>query len=377
MTFVWGILGLSFLVFFHETGHFLAAKACGVTVEAFSIGMGPILLHKTYKGVDYRLSLIPIGGYCAMKGEKDYQKALEEGLDHIQGEADSFYGAHPLKRLIIAFAGPFFNFLFAFIAFFAIALLGYTYFSAGTTVSMTDDTEAYKEVSSPAHEAGMQSGDTILSINGKPMADFSDIATYISLRGGEDVTITVDRGGETMDIVVHAELDKETGAGRIGIVSSEDSFVERQYGPFPPHLALQEGFSQTCAMLFATVKGIATLFKGVKITSAVSGPVRITSLLGETVQQGFTASAKIGIVSTLELLALISISLFLTNLLPVPVLDGGLILFALIEWILRKKISPKVLYYIQFIGIAFIIFMFGLAVVGDVGYFMNKFHKTP
>ena len=131
MSILWGIIGLGFLVFFHETGHFIAARIFGVKVNAFSIGMGPVLLHKTIKGTDYRISLIPLGGYCSMNGEKDFQKAIEENLETIPAEKDSFYGIHPLKRLLIAFAGPFANYLFSFLAFTVIALIGYTYYSAG------------------------------------------------------------------------------------------------------------------------------------------------------------------------------------------------------------------------------------------------------
>ena len=109
MNIVYGFLCLFFLILFHEFGHFLAAKKFGVKVESFSIGFGPVLLHKKYKGTDYRLSLIPLGGYCGMKGEKDFQKSLEAKLDHIEAEEDSLYGIHPVKRAVIAFAGPFFN----------------------------------------------------------------------------------------------------------------------------------------------------------------------------------------------------------------------------------------------------------------------------
>ena len=92
MSILWGIIGLGFLVFFHETGHFIAARIFGVKVNAFSIGMGPVLLHKTIKGTDYRISLIPLGGYCSMNGEKDFQKAIEENLETIPAEKDSFHG---------------------------------------------------------------------------------------------------------------------------------------------------------------------------------------------------------------------------------------------------------------------------------------------
>ena len=113
MTILWGILCLGIIVFIHEAGHFIAARYCGVTVESFSIGMGPVIWHKKIGMTDYRLSLLPLGGYCGMKGEKAFQQAIDEKLSYIPAEADSFYGVHPLKRICIAFAGPFANLFFA------------------------------------------------------------------------------------------------------------------------------------------------------------------------------------------------------------------------------------------------------------------------
>ncbi len=370
MTILIGILGLGFLVFFHEAGHFFAARIFGVKVEAFSVGMGPVLLHHKFKETDYRLSLIPLGGYCAMKGEKDFQNAIEDNLKEISGEPDSFYGVHPFKRLLIAFAGPFFNFIFGFLACTIIAMMGYTYYSAGTTVSMAD--EIYENIKSVAHSSGMQSGDTILSINSKEMEDFSQIAMFVSTHPDEDLDFEIKRGEEIFHIQVHSDLDKESGAGKVGIVSSQESVVERQYPKHSFFPAIAEGFSQSINLINLTFKGIGTLFKGVKITSSVSGPVRISSMLGNTIKEGFSLGFHQGIVSTLELLAIISISLFITNLLPVPVLDGGLILFALIECITRKKLHPKFLYYIQFAGIAILAVLFIFAITGDFLYFFKK-----
>lgn len=372
MTVVIGLLGLSFLIFFHELGHFLAARSLGVTVEAFSIGMGPVLLHHKKGDTDYRISLIPLGGYCSMKGEKDYQKALEDNQDFISGSKDSFYGIHPLKRLLIAFAGPFFNIFFAFIAFFVVAMCGYKYYSAGTTVLMVDEMPEYEGLTSPAHSSGMKSGDKIISIDGKPMGDFSDVLSYISIEGPETIVISVERDGSVIDIPVKSELDKDTGARRIGVASMKDSVEERSYGPYSFGPAIVEGFKRTGNMFVSTVKGIGRLFQGVNFKNAVSGPVRITTILGETVKDGFGAGLKSGIVSTLELLALISVSLFLTNLLPIPILDGGLILFAFIEFIARRKMHPKVLYYIQIAGLVIVAGLAVLAIVGDISYFIGK-----
>lgn len=117
-----------------------------------------------------------------------------------------------------------------------------------------------------------------------------------------------------------------------------------------------------------TFKSIGLLFKGVDVTQAVSGPVRITIMLGDTVQSGFDAGVRSGLASTLNFLALISISLFIMNLLPIPILDGGLILFALIQILIRRSVHPKVMYYTQFIGIGFIIILFGIALFSDARY---------
>ncbi len=370
MTFLIGIIGLGFLVFFHELGHFLCAKSFGVKVESFSVGMGPILFHKTFGGTDYRISLIPLGGYCAMKGEKDFQKAIENNLSEIEGSSDSFYGIHPLKRLLIAFAGPFANVLLAFIAFFTVALTGYTYYSAGCRVSMAD--EKYPELASRAHEAGMMTGDEILSINGQKMNDFSEIAIFISTHGGEDVAVEFLRNGETRQVTVKVDIDKENGSGKIGIVSDPTSVAAREYPRHTVPEAFAEGFSRCGETVMLTFKGISTLFKGINVMNAVSGPARITEMLGSTVSEGFSMDMRTGIVATLEFLALISISLFLTNLLPIPVLDGALILFAFAEFMSGRKINPKILYYIQFVGIAIIACLTIFALTGDFIYFMKK-----
>ena len=161
LSIIYGLLGLGFIVFIHELGHFIAAKIFGVTVESFSVGMGPILLHKTIKGTDYRLSLIPLGGYCGMKGQKDFQVALDEKLDSIKGDKDSFYGIYPVKRAVIAFAGPFFNFLFAIFAFMIISMVGYSYYTSQNKIILAN--EIYPEMESVAAKAGLQTGDKIIT----------------------------------------------------------------------------------------------------------------------------------------------------------------------------------------------------------------------
>lgn len=451
MTIIYGLLGLSVIIFIHELGHFIVAKLCGVTVESFSIGMGPILLHKTIKGTDYRLSLIPLGGYCGMKGQKDFQVALDEKLESIQGEKDSFYGIHPLKRALIAFAGPFFNFLFSSFAFMIISMIGYSYYTSPNKIILAN--EIYPEMESVASLAGLKTGDEIISIDESETPYFQDIYEKVSVAAKNNITLKVKRGSEIFDINVVPTLNKETGAGVLGIVSWTDpliDFVEKNspaynaglqsgdlileingtpikntaeynkiisnlpnfsmkilrgeeeilieniipqknskenqttigigffaekvhsktYSFFP---AIINGFVEAGKSTALTFKSLALLFQGIDLTKAVSGPLRITVMLGDTAKAGFSAGFSVGIVTVLNFLAIISISLFIMNLLPIPILDGGLILFALIEAITKKQISPRIQYYVQFIGVTFILILFIFAMFGDISYIINLF----
>lgn len=370
MRIIIGLVFLFFLIFFHELGHFFAAKLFGVKVEAFSIGFGPVLLHRKKGDTDYRLSLIPVGGYCAMKGEKDFQKSLDAGLDHIEAEKDSMYGVHPFKRLLIAFAGPFFNLFFAFFALTCISLIGYIYYSYSNKIDVPDE-KNHAEIKSAAKEAGIQSGDTIIKIDGNNTEDFSDLIEQISTKPEQDIILTVIRDGKELEFKVHTELDKKTGGGKIGIIARTESLEQKEKKPKWILPAVAEGFVETCKYSYLTVKGFFTLFKGVDLSETVSGPARIADMMGQAVKESFGASVKTGIVSTLSFMAVISISLGIMNLLPVPVLDGGLILFAFIELVFRRKLSPKILYYIQFVGIAFIAVMFVIGINGDIHYFIN------
>lgn len=367
MKWLYGLLCLFFLIIFHEFGHFLAAKLFGVKVESFSIGFGPVLLHRTIRGTDYRLSLFPLGGYCGMKGEKDFQKALEEKLPEIKGEADSLYGIHPFKRALIGFAGPFFNFIFAVIACAFINGIGYTYYTYSNKILITDEV-----TTSVARDAGIQSGDKIIKINEKEITDFSDLIEEVSVRPDEDIKITVDRDGHILEFTVHTELDKKSGSGKLGVAADTSEVLQKESPRYGFFGSIGHGFLDAIKSLSLTIKSIGILFKGVDMNNAVSGPARVTEMLGSTVKEGFSAGFKVGFVSLMSLMSIISISLFFMNLLPIPVLDGGLILIALIEIIIRRRVSPHLQYYVQFIGLAFIAFIFIIGLKGDIFYFINR-----
>lgn len=369
MRIVIGLICLCFLIFFHELGHFLVAKLFKIKVESFSIGMGPILFHKTIKGTDYRISLFPFGGYCGIKGEKDFQEALKNNYSKIEGEKDSMYGCHPFKRAAIGFAGPFFNFLFAFFAFTVILLTGYTTYSYSNKIIIASELDS--SIQSQAVKAGLKTGDEIIKINNKKIEDFSDIIFEISKRPDEDIEISVLRDKEIIEFSVHSVLDKTSGTGKIGISADTTTLLKKEIKSKNFFLAIKDGFLESLNMTFLTLKGIFTLFKGVDLKNQVSGPARVADMIGEVVSESATQGKKAVFINLLNFMALISISLFLMNLLPIPVLDGALILFALIEGIFRIRLHPKFYYYIQFIGIFIIIIIFIIGVSGDFIYFKN------
>lgn len=364
-----GLLFLSILVFFHELGHFLFAKLFKVDVLSFSIGMGPVLFHKTIKGTDYRISLLPFGGYCGLSGEKDFQKAIEEKLDSIPKTEGSLYSVHPLKRAMISFAGPMVNFILAVICFTVINMVGYQFASYKNYI-VIPTTDQIAE--SPARDAGLQSGDKVIRINNKEIVNFRDIQLEVSLRPKEELSIDVERDGEILNYKVTTLISREQGNGILGVypdVEQYDMYEAPTYSFFP---AVYHGVKDTFTFTFETIKSIGILFKGVDVTNVVSGPARMTTMIGGTFTEGFKEDFRIGLYSTLSLLGFISISLGFFNLLPIPVLDGSHILFALIELIFRKEIPPKAMVIIQYVGIAIILGLFLLGTFGDIRYFINK-----
>lgn len=373
MKWLYGIVCLGFIIFFHELGHFIAARIFGVDVESFSLGFGPAILRKKIRATEYRLSLLPLGGYCGMKGEGDFRAALEAGLASVPKTPGSLYAARPAARAAIGFAGPLFNVIFAFLAFAVISITGYSYYSYSARVRMAD--EVFPGERSPAREAGLLTGDVIIEINGRAVENFSDIIESVSPRPDETLSVVVSRAGESLRFSVHSDFDKKRGIGKIGVAafSSEPVLYEAKTYRFFP--ALANGAKQTAECVSLTLKGIASLFKGIDLRSAVSGPARIADMLGGAAIDGFSAGAREGLAGVLNLMAFISVSLFIMNLLPIPALDGGLVLFSLIELFSRRCVPPKIQYRAQFAGLAFVALLLALGVSSDAAYFIGALRK--
>ena len=447
-----GLLVLSIMVFIHELGHFLMAKLCGVAVESFSIGWGPVILRKKIKGTEYRISLIPIGGYCGMRGEKAFVKALEENLNTIPKEEGGLYNASPIKRILIAFAGPFANYISAVLCFAIISAMGAVYYTYSNTIAPIHCYDSVATTS--AKEAGLQVGDRIIEIDGKKTDNFREIMLEVMTAAGKPMMFKIERDGAVFEKQMTPKLNPKTGSGLIGIypfveLKIEDVFpngasynaglkkgdiitsvngknvgntielqeelnvlyesqvekaifgMEREGAVFEKDIyivrlekggidlglsfqskrvivqgtgffsSIAQGFVKTHETVLLTFKSFALLFKGIDLKQAVSGPLRITHMIGDVAQEGFRSGIAEGWMSLLSFVAIISISLFIMNLLPIPVLDGGLILLSFIEAVMRHEISPKITYRVQFIGFAFIALIFIFAIVTDVLFFIG------
>ncbi|MDA8404461.1 MAG: RIP metalloprotease RseP [Desulfobacteraceae bacterium] len=325
------VVVLGVLIFVHEFGHFLCAKASGVGVEKFSLGFGPKILSKTFGRTEYRLSAIPLGGYVKMVGEQP---------DEILDPADipfSFTHKPVWQRMIIVAAGPVFNFLLAIVIFFGI------FWSSG--LLMLQPVIGEVTAGSPAQRAGLLSGDFIKAIDGKSVESWSDLSETIMNSGGKSLRLTVRRGGETLtlsvtpaDDVMKNVFGEDQHRYIIGVKSTGETITR----PLGPVAAFQESLSRTYMICELTVMGIVKVFQGSISPKTIGGPIMIAQMAGEQVQQGF--------VNFLAFIALISVNLGILNLFPVPVLDGGHLLFFFIEAVIRRPVSLKTREIAQQVG---------------------------
>ena len=341
------IIVLGVLIFFHEFGHFLIARLFGVGVEKFSLGFGPRLFGKKIGITDYRLSAIPLGGYVKMVGEEPDAEIAPEDLPL------SFTHKHVAKRMLIVAAGPVFNILLAIIIFFGI------FFVSGTFI-MKPSIGSVRE-GSPAATAGLEKGDLITRINGSEISSWDEMAEIINASAGSPLSIAVQRQESILNFSIAPEqVPTQNIFGEniqrfvIGITASGESF-SKSLNFFE---ALSESLIQSYRVTELMVVIIAKLIKGDISTDTLGGPIMIAQMAGD--------SAKAGVGSLIFFIALISINLAIINLLPIPVLDGGHLLFFLIEAIKGSPVSIKVREVAQQVGLFILILLMILVFYNDI-----------
>ncbi|MCG8567546.1 MAG: RIP metalloprotease RseP [Desulfobacterales bacterium] len=316
------IIVIGVLVFIHELGHFLTARFCKVGVDVFSLGFGPKILSRKWGETLYCISAIPLGGYVKMVGE-------EPGTDLSEADkARSFSHKALWQKSLIVAAGPFFNFFLAILIFFILYFTSGVYLAEPVIGKVVDD--------SPAQAAGLQPGDEIREINGNPIGSFEDISEIVGGSKGEEIHLKVMRGGQQGEFVIvpkaHSSKNifgEPVDRYVIGIVGNGEVF----HSPLNPVQALGRAFADTYGLVKVTILSVAKMINGSLSADNLGGPIMIAQMAGE--------QAKAGMTNFVWFIALLSVNLGIINLFPIPVLDGGHLLFFGIEAITGKPVNDK------------------------------------
>lgn len=340
MNFLIAIIVFSLLIFFHELGHFTLAKLNGIRVNEFSLGLGPTLIGFTKGETKYSLKLLPFGGACMMEGE-----------DENSDDERAFNKKGVWARISVVAAGPIFNFIMAVI--FSIVVLG----AAGVdTAKISDVIDGYA-----AQEAGLQGGDTIVAMDGKTIHFYREISLYATFHEGEPVEITYERGGEKYTTTLTPKYDEESGRYLYGFISSGE---REKVGVVQ---TIGYAFCELGYYIDTTIQSLKMLLTGGAGVNDLSGPVGIVQSMGEVYEESVENDGYFyAFLNMMSWAIMLSANLGVMNLLPIPALDGGRLVFLLVEAIRGKSIDPEKEGMVHLVGIALLFLLMFVVMFNDI-----------
>jgi regulator of sigma E protease len=351
---------LTIVVFFHELGHFLVARLCGVRVLVFSIGFGPELVGFTDRhGTRWKLAAIPLGGYVKFFGDENAASVPDQSTLAAMSPVErrqSFFGQPVGSRSAIVAAGPIANFILAIAIFAGI----FMFYGKQSTAARVDSIQP----DSAAAAAGFVQGDVVTAIDGRPIANFNDMQRIVSASAGREIAVTVDRGGVATNLKAVPALkevkDNFGNVHRIGVLGitrsmAPDDLKLQRAGPLT---AIVMGVEETWFVVERTLSYIGGVIVGREAADQLGGPIRIAQVSGQV--------ASIGIVALIHLAAVLSVSIGLLNLFPIPLLDGGHLLFYAIEAIRGRPLSERAQEYGFRVGLAIVLMLMIFATFNDI-----------
>ena len=345
------LIMFSVIVISHEFGHYAIARRNGIRVNEFDIGMGPVLYRKEGLETDLCIRLLPIGGACMFDGMDVADDGEEDGIP----DEHSFPNAPVAARIAAVLAGPMANFILGFI--FSLILVAFV----GT------DLPVIQEVipDSAAMEAGLQAGDVIKKVNGENIHIYREVTLISMMNYGEPLRITYERNGERMTADLTPRFDTEDNRYYIGIRGSGE------YLKCNPFQVFQYGFYETGYWLKATYKSLGLIFRGHFSKDDISGPVGVVKVVDDTYEETAPYGPAAVILTFLSLATLLTVNLGVINLLPLPALDGGRLLFLLLEAVRGKPIPPEKEGLVHLAGFAVLMFVMILVLFNDISRFFR------
>lgn len=347
---------ISFIVIFtvvvvsHEFGHFMIAKLNGIKVNEFSIGMGPAIFKKKGKETTLAIRLFPIGGACIFEGEDGIYQDEDEPGKPKEIKEGTFSSAPVWGRIATVFAGPFFNIILAYLL-----SMFLCWFCGADTPVLYDVSENY-----PAQAAGLEAGDTIISIDHQRIFLWREVSVISYMNHGEPIDITYERDGQRYDTTITPMYSEEDSRYYIGFIGGGNYVECNNLSVF------KYSFYEVRYWIVTTVRSLVYMVSGYASADDVAGPVGIATVIDDTIEETSKEGVFTVFLNMVNIALLLSVNLGVLNLLPVPALDGGRLLFLLFEAITKKKVPPEKEGIVHLIGFVILMILMVLVLYNDI-----------